>query len=44
MTGVSQLDRVRNEVVRARIGVRRELAARVIYECFEMVRPCGKDG
>ena len=29
MTGVSQLDRFRNEVVRARTGVRRELAARV---------------
>ena len=29
MTGISQLDRVRNEVVRARTGVRRELAARV---------------
>ena len=29
MTGVSQLDRVRNEVVRARTGVRRELEARV---------------
>ena len=29
MTGVSQLDRVRNEVVRARTGVRRELAARI---------------
>ena len=29
MTGVSWLDRVRNEVVRARAGVRRELAARV---------------
>ena len=29
MTGVSQLDRVRNEVLRARTGVRRELAARV---------------
>ena len=29
MTGVSQLDRVRNEVVKARTGVRRELAARV---------------
>ena len=27
MTGVFQLDRVRNEVVRARTGVRRELAA-----------------
>ena len=27
-TGVSQLDRVRNEVVRARRGVRRQLAAR----------------
>ena len=29
MTGVSWLDRVRNEVVRARTGVRRELTARV---------------
>ena len=29
MTGVSWLDRVKNEVVRARTGVRRELAARV---------------
>ena len=29
MTGVSRLDRVRNEVVKARTGVRRELAARV---------------
>ena len=29
MTGVSQLDRVRNELVRARTGVSRELAARV---------------
>ena len=29
MTCVSQLDRVRNEVVRARTGVRRELVARV---------------
>ena len=29
MTGVSRLDRVRNEVVRARTGVRRKLSARV---------------
>ena len=29
MTGVSQLERVRSEVVRTRTGVRRELAARV---------------
>ena len=29
MTGVSRLDRDRNEVVRARTGVRRELAARI---------------
>ena len=29
MTGVSRLDRVRNEVLRARTGVRRQLAARV---------------
>ena len=32
MTGVSRLNRVRNEVVRARSGVRRELAARVCVE------------
>ena len=44
MTGVSRLDRVRNEVVRARTGVRRELAAKSRYECFEMVRSCGEDG
>ena len=29
MSGLSRLDRVRNEVVRVRTGVRRELAARV---------------
>ena len=29
LTGVSRLDRVRNEVVRTRTGVRREMAARV---------------
>ena len=29
MTSVSQVDRVRNEVVRVRTGVRRELATRV---------------
>ena len=29
LTGVSRLDRVSNEVMRARTGVRRELAARV---------------
>ena len=29
MTGVSRLNRIRNEIVRARTGVRRELAARV---------------
>ena len=29
MTGSSRLDRVRNEVVRARTGVRREFTARV---------------
>ena len=41
---MSRLDRVRNEVVRARTGVRRELAARVRCECFEMVRSCGENG
>ena len=44
MTGVSRLDRVRNEVGRARTGVRRELAARVDMKLFEMVRSCGEDG
>ena len=29
MTGVSRSDRVRNEVVKARMGMRRELAARI---------------
>ena len=29
MTGASQLDRIKNEVVRARTGVRRELATKV---------------
>ena len=42
MTVVSRLDRVRNEVMRARTGVRREFAAR--YHCFEMVWSCGEDG
>ena len=44
MTGVSRLDRVRNEVVRTRTGVRRELAARVDMNVFEMVWTCGEDG
>ena len=44
MTGVSRLDRVRNEVVRARTGVRRELAVKSRCECFEMVRSCREDG
>ena len=39
MTGVSWLDRVRNEVVRARTGVRRELTARV-----DMFWSFGEDG
>ena len=37
MTGVFRFDRVRNEVVRARTGVRRELAAKVdmnVLRCF----------
>ena len=34
MTGVSRLDRVRNEVVRARMGVRRELAETVDMRWF----------
>ena len=34
MTGVSRLDGVRNEIVRERTGVRRELAARVDMNVF----------
>ena len=37
MTGVSRLDRVRNEVVRVKTDARRELAARVdmnVLKCF----------
>ena len=34
MTGLSRLDRVRNEVVKARTGVRRESAARVDMNVF----------
>ena len=30
---MSRLDRVSNEVVRARTGVRRELANRVLFRC-----------
>ena len=34
MAGVSWLDRIRNEVVKTRTGVRRELAARVDMNVF----------
>ena len=44
MIGVSWLDRVRNEVVRAITGVRREVTARSRHKCFEMVRSCREDG
>ena len=43
MTGVSRLDRVRNEVRRARTGVRRELAARLdmnVLRWFGHVKVC----
>ena len=46
MTGVSRLDRVRNEVVRARTGVRRELAARVdmnVLRWFSHVERMGNE-
>ena len=43
ITGVPRLDRVRNEVVRVRTGVRRELAVKSRYECFEIVQSCGND-
>ena len=44
MTGVSRLDRIRNEVVRARTGVRRELAARVVMNVLRWFRSCGEVG
>ena len=38
---ISQLDRVRNEVVRARTGVRRELAAKVDTNvCSDRILTC----
>ena len=40
--GVSRMDRVRNEEVRWRAGIERELASRA--ESIEMVWACGKNG
>ena len=42
LVGVSGLDRVRNEEVRMRAGIDRELASR--SESIEMVWACGKNG
>ena len=42
MVGVSRMDRVRNEEVRRRAGIERELASRA--ESIEMVWACGKNG
>ena len=44
MTGVSRMDRVRNKVVRARTGVRRELAARVDMNVLRWFGHVGEDG
>ena len=44
MKCLRSMDRVRNEVVTAGTGVRRELAVKSRYECFEMVGSCGEDG
>ena len=46
LTGVSRLDRVRSEVVRVRMGVRRKLAARVdmnVLRCFGHVERMDDD-
>ena len=43
MTGVSHLNRVRNEVVRERMGVMRELAARVDMNVLRWLS-CGEGG
>ena len=39
LVGVSRMDRVRNEEVRRRAGIERELEY-----CIEMVWACGKNG
>ena len=41
LVGVSRMDRVRNEVVRRRAGIERELASRA-DQSIEMVWACGK--
>ena len=38
------MDRVRNEEVRRRAGIERELNEWSGSECIEMVRECGKNG
>ena len=44
MTGISRLDIIRNEVVRARTDVRHTLTFKIAYDCVEMIQPCGEDG
>ena len=44
MAGVSRLDRFRNEEVRERTGVRKELADTSRYECFKVVWSCRGNG
>ena len=43
LVGVSRMDRVRNEEVRRRDGIQRELASRA-DQSIEMVWACGKNG
>ena len=43
LVGVSQMDRVRNEEVRRKAGIERELASRA-DQSIEMVWACGKNG
>ena len=38
------MDRVRNEDVRRRVGIEKELASRADQRVFEMVWECGKNG
>ena len=44
LVGGSGMDRVRNEELRRRAGIERELASRADHRVFEMVWACGKNG
>ena len=43
LVGMTRMDRVRNEEVRRRAAIKRELASRA-DQSIEMVRACGKNG